>query len=109
MEMLAWVKSRNVFFKVQEGTGDNLLREDVNDGYVGYWLWSTFHPECLDLDSTLEMECLDSGMTLYRNPVVESSILSACCFDAFGESFTPADLQILMREEDGNPDPIAVE
>ena len=35
MEMLAWVKSRNVFFKVQEGTGDNLLREDVNDGYVG--------------------------------------------------------------------------
>ena len=32
MEMLAWVKSRNVFFKVQEGTGDNLLREDVGDG-----------------------------------------------------------------------------
>ena len=48
-------------------------------------------------------------MTLYRNPVVESSILSACCLDAFGESFTPADLQILMRDEDGDPDPVAME
>ncbi len=64
MAILAWAKAEGVFIKVQEGIGDNLMREDRAEGYVDYVLWSTFRPEYLDIDQELEMECLDSGMVL---------------------------------------------
>lgn len=54
------------FLKIQPGTGDNLLREDIAEGYTNYVLWSTFKPECLDIDGELDMECLDSGMVLIK-------------------------------------------
>ncbi len=39
--ILAWLKSKKTFLKVQSGTGDNLLKEDIREGYVDYCLWST--------------------------------------------------------------------
>ena len=38
MAVLTWIKSRKLFLKIQEGTGDNLLREDRAAGYVDYVL-----------------------------------------------------------------------
>ena len=64
--ILAWIKSKKAFLKIQAGTGDNLLKEYIREGYVDYWLWSTFRPECIDIDGELDMECLDSGMVLFR-------------------------------------------
>ena len=64
--LLAWVKSAKAFLKVQAGAGDNLLEEDIREGFTDYCLWSTFRPECIDTDGELDMECLDSGMVLFR-------------------------------------------
>ena len=64
--ILAWVKSAKAFLKVQAGTGDNLLEEDIREGFTEYCLWSTFRPECIDTDGEIDMECLDSGMVLFR-------------------------------------------
>ena len=48
--ILAWVKGRGAFLKVQAGTGDNLLDCDIREGFTDYCLWSTFRPECIDID-----------------------------------------------------------
>ena len=48
--ILAWVKSAKAFLKVQAGTGDNLLEEDIREGFTDYCLWSTFRPESIDTD-----------------------------------------------------------
>ena len=63
---LSWVKGKNAFLKVQAGTGDNLLEDDIREGFIDYCLWSTFRPESIDIDGELDMECLDSGMVLFR-------------------------------------------
>lgn len=70
--ILAWIKSKNAFLKIQAGTGDNLLKEDIREGYVDYCLWSTFQPECIDIDGELDMECLNSGMVLFREKLRKS-------------------------------------
>ena len=59
MAVLAWVKSKKEFLKVQKGTGDNISHEDVANGYVDYVLWSTFKPDCIDIDQLLEMKCVN--------------------------------------------------
>ena len=48
--ILAWVKSAKAFLKVQAATGDNLLDCDIREGFTDYCLWSTFRPECIDID-----------------------------------------------------------
>jgi response regulator of citrate/malate metabolism len=35
---LSWVKSAKAFLKVQAGTGDNLLEEDIREGFIDYLL-----------------------------------------------------------------------
>ena len=53
MAYVAWIKSKKLLLKVQEGIGDNLLHEDIQRGYVDYILWSTFRPDYLDTDEEL--------------------------------------------------------
>ena len=36
--ILAWVKSAKAFLKVQAGTGDNLLEENIREGLTDYCL-----------------------------------------------------------------------
>ncbi len=36
--LLAWLKDEKVFLKVQAGTGDNLLEEDIREGFIDYLL-----------------------------------------------------------------------
>ena len=75
--ILAWVKGRGAFLKVQAGTGDNLLEEDIREGFTDYCLWSTFRPESIDTDGELAMECLDSGMVLFREKCTPGEALES--------------------------------
>lgn len=100
MDILVWVKSRMVFLKIQEGAGDNLLHEDIKDGYIDYVLWSTFRPAELGIDSTLDMECLDSGMVMDKEYMTGESSLPACYAEAFGIPFDEGDVLLLLTDND---------
>jgi len=80
---LYFVPSKGEFLKTQPGTGDNLLREDIAEGYTDYILWSTFKPVDLGIDGELEMECLDSGMLLLKEG--DSTSISDFLYQAYGE------------------------
>lgn len=96
--VLAWIKSKKVFLKIQAGTGDNLLAEDVREGFVDYFLWSTFRPECLDIDGELDMECLDSGMVMFKETPDTKDALRACYAQAFGREWEEEDVVVLLEE-----------
>ena len=101
--ILAWVKSAKAFLKVQAGTGDNLLEEDIREGFTDYCLWSTFRPECIDTDGELDMECLDSGMVLFKECCTPQAALESSYRQAFGANFDRNDVIILMRGNDEQP------
>lgn len=96
--ILAWVKNEKVFLKVQSGSGDNLQDEDIQNGFVDYCLWSTFKPECIDIDGELNMECLDGGMVLFKECADAEMALQACYRDAFGEECDENDIVVLLEE-----------
>lgn len=94
--ILAWIKSKNAFLKIQAGTGDNLLKEDIREGYVDYCLWST---ECIDIDGELDMECLNSGMAMFRENCFDVQMALENCYEqAFGEVFEENDVMVLVEE-----------
>ena len=101
--ILAWVKSAKAFLKVQAGTGDNLLEEDIREGFTDYCLWSTFRPESIDTDGELDMECLDSSMVLFRENCTPGEALESSYRQAFGTDFDRNDVIILMRGNDEQP------
>lgn len=93
---LSWIKSKQVFLKIQAGTGDNLQQEDIQKGFVDYCLWSTFKPECIDIDVELDMECLDGGMVLSKEYFNFQTALESCYHEAFGKNFDGNDaIQLL--------------
>lgn len=97
--ILAWVKSAKAFLKVQAGTGDNLLEEDFREGFTDYCLWSTFRPDCIDIDGELDMECLDSGMVMFRENCGDAqTALRACYAQAFGREWEEGDVVVLLEE-----------
>lgn len=59
--------------RVQPGTGDNLTRDDIANGYTDYVIWNRFKPERLDIDGELDMECVDSGMAAERFAAFEKT------------------------------------
>ena len=95
---LSWIKSKQVFLKIQAGTGDNLQQEDIQKGFVDYCLWSTFKPENIDIDGELDMESIDSGMVLSKEYFTPNTALESCYCEAFGADFDGNDITILMRE-----------
>ena len=96
--ILAWVKNEKVFLKVQSGSGDNLQDEDIQKGFVDYCLWSTFKPECIDIDGELDMECLDGGMFLFKECTDAKTALRACYKEAFGKEFDENVIVELLEE-----------
>ena len=96
--ILAWVKDEKVFLKVQSGTGDNLQDEDIQKGFVDYCLWSTFKPECIDIDGELDMECLDSGMVLFKECADAKTALQACYKEAFGKECDENVVVVILEE-----------
>ena len=98
MAVLAWVKSKKEFLKVQKGTGDNISHEDVANGYVDYVLWSTFKPDCIDIDQLLEMKCVDSGMVMGKEPMSAEMMIGDCYRQAYGCEPSEGDVVALMVE-----------
>ena len=95
---LSWIKSKQVFLKIQAGTGDNLLQEDIQKGFVDYCLWSIFKPECIDIDGELDMECIDSGMVLSKEYFTLKTALESCYYEAFGGKYNEGDIVVLIKE-----------
>ena len=91
MEILAYIPGEGIFVHVAEGTGDNLLPEDEEAGYVDYYMWSTYK-----MDAALELTEVDGGMCLMRD----------MCIDAFTDAETM--LQDCMSEWLGIPDALYV-
>ncbi len=98
MALLAWVKSKQAFLKIQEGTGDNLSQADIDAGMSDYVLWSVFKPECIDLDEELPLEYLRGGMLMDSEPITAESALPACLKVAFEDEIDLADVLVLMNE-----------
>ncbi len=95
MALLAWIKSRKVFLKVQEGTGDSLSREDIRNGFTSCAHWSTFEPEDLESDDSLEMSLVDGGVLMCREELSETVALPDCYQQAFDEPFNLENVVIL--------------
>ena len=95
---LSWIKSKQVFLKIQAGTGDNLQQEDIREGFVDYCLWSTFKPECIDIDGELDMESIDSGMVLSKEYFTLKTALESCYCEAFGQNYNEGDIVVLIKE-----------
>ncbi|MDY6331656.1 MAG: hypothetical protein SPL52_09135 [Fibrobacter sp.] len=95
---LSWIKSKQVFLKIQAGTGDNLQQEDIQKGFVDYCLWSTFKPECIDIDGELDMESIDSGMVLSKEYFTPKTALESCYCEAFGGKYNEKDITKLILE-----------
>ena len=100
MAVLAWVKSRRVFLKIQEGTGDNLSEEDVANSMTDYVLWSTFCPESIDIDEVLDMNHLDGGMMTFKAKVSAVESLPECYAAAFDRPYDKTDVIVLLQEKD---------
>ena len=98
MALLAWVKSKQAFLKIQEGTGDNLSQADIDAGMSDYVLWSVFKPECIDLDEELPLEYLRGGMLMDSEAMTAESALPACLKVAFEGEIDLADVLVLMNE-----------
>ena len=96
--ILAWLKSKKTFLKVQSGTGDNLHEEDIREGFVDYCLWSTFRPDGIDTDGELDMTCLDGGMFLFRDSPDAMAALRACYTQATGDAYDESDVTVLLEE-----------
>ena len=95
---LSWIKSKQVFLKIQAGTGDNLQQEDIQKGFVDYCLWSTFKPKCIDIDGELDMECIDSGMVLSKEYFTLKTALESCYYEAYRNKYNEGDIVVLIEE-----------
>jgi len=95
---LSWIKSKQVFLKVQEGTGDNLQQEDIQKGFVDYCLWSTLRPGSIDVDGELDMESIDSGMVLSKEYFTPKTALESCYCEAFDQNHNEGDIVVLIEE-----------
>ena len=104
MAYVAWIKSKKLLLKVQEGIGDNLLHEDIQRGYVDYVLWSTFRPDYLDTDEELPLSYVEGGMALYKQELsidnfIEKS-LPAAYEQAVESPYLASDCELLWTESD---------
>lgn len=97
MAVLLWVRSKKLFLKIQEGTGDALSVEDVADGFSYYVLWSTFRPAELDIDEELELDSVDSGMMMYKSEVAIVDTVADCHKQAFGNECIDGDVITLIN------------
>ena len=55
MDILIWNKETD-FIKISEGTGDNLLREDIEEGYVDYMMIDGYSFNGDELEENYEID-----------------------------------------------------
>jgi len=101
MSILVYVKSEKLLLKIQEGTGDNLDKEDIDQGMVDYVLYSMFKPSALDIDEELEMTRVDDGgMAMSDREVTAEDMLPTCYEMAFDKTYDKDDCIILFTDTD---------
>ena len=81
-------KGNPTVFHVQEGTGDNLLTEDIKEGYNDYIYYDTYDGEITysmldayesgDDYRTLEKMISDGGMVLLYNAYIDLTVQQIC-------------------------------
>ena len=98
--VLTWVKSKQLFLKIQEGTGDNLSQGDIGNGIVDYVLWNTFSPSDLGIDGELNVVQVDGGMLMLDKTVSAQDAVPDCYNMAFNMPYNDDDVITLMSEED---------
>lgn len=76
LAMLIADETATFLFIIEEGTGDNLLDEDIDNGYVDYVNWTAYR---LSMDDVLPIFVeLDGGMVLSAEHVCDRTIESIC-------------------------------
>lgn len=86
--LLVQTEDAKLAVKYEEGTGDNLLEEDIREGYVDYMNWESFLITCGEDDCLEDMpviEPLDGGMALlkrYARDMTEQEIADAVMREA---------------------------
>lgn len=102
MAIAAWIESKRLILKIQQGTGDNLSADDIANGYCFYVLWSTFRPEYLDMDEELPLELVDGGMLMFekepRPETYSSEVLSVSYEHAFTKPYDCNDCKLLWED-----------
>lgn len=63
--MLLWIKDDYQLITVQEGSGDNLSKEDIKDGLVDYFMTSVYEQR------GDELLLRDAGQLLTNKPIAE--------------------------------------
>ena len=75
-----------------------MQQEDIQKGFVDYCLWSTFRPECIDIDGELDMKCLNGGMVLFKEYADAKTAQESCYREAFGEKYNEGDMVVFIEE-----------
>lgn len=81
MEFCIYVIDDSLIVHIAEGTGDNLLREDIEEGYVDYINFETWQVSCTGVEES------DGGMVLTRTLVRdmrESDVIEMVLEEIFG-------------------------
>ena len=91
--LVIFVPSQGEFVKIEEGTGDNLLKEDRADGYVDYLNYDRYSPADLGVSE----ENIDGGMLMLREYVSSKykSLIEAVP-DILGEAYSERDLSFIV-------------
>ena len=63
-------KQDNTWYRLAEGTGDNLSQEDIDEGYIDYIYYDTFE----NLEELYDNENDDGGMILLKKLYQEQTV-----------------------------------
>ncbi len=71
-DIFIFISEKRQVVRIAEGSGDNLLREDIEDGYVDY----IYHAQH---ELNVDMPEVDGGMVLLEKPLREKYRCMADC------------------------------
>lgn len=89
MEALVYIPEHKVLITAVEGTGDNLLDEDIKEGYVDYVMTTIYKREGEDI------EVLDSGQIMFKK-LVKDMTFDEFVKQAVGYYYTEQEQYILL-------------
>lgn len=95
MSKLIFVPEKKELIKMEHGTGDNLLPEDIAEGYVDYLLYEQYPEEDKDLEDPDPV----SGMVLSKKHIDD---LEDFILDVLDDAYGDRTLCFEIMEQEGN-------
>lgn len=93
--VIIFIPEKNIFIKITEGTGDNLLKEDIENGYVDYINYEIIEADEIEFGST------DGGMLLRKKLLREEfSSLKELIPTVLAMAFDEKDIPYVMLCEE---------